>query len=315
MKRALKHCPHHFLDDFGLAECIIVKHRHSGLFQFAALHDQPFRAYFLDFRVVFTLEDRTGQVGGQVYMEDFGQHGELFLVRNRLEARDDRDMDAHITAGFDEIEILLVIEEHLGGNILRSRFDLGLEVHEVGFEVRRFEVLFGVAGYADAEIRFSSIFDVLFEIDALVEADDLFQQIDGIAMAIGLWLEGTFIPGSVAAEDEYVIDSEEMQVDEGVFGLPFGKPAADEMGDCIYLIMVHDCRADAYRARALADFDFLEGAVGFLLEHRLAAVVGDVDKRGLEFHQRVQMIINRADRLPFEWRKDFKRDMGVFGLL
>jgi hypothetical protein len=134
-------------------------------------------------------------------------------------------------------------------------------------------------------------------------------------MTVGLGLEGAFIPGSVAAEDEYVVDSEEMQVDEGVFGLPFGKSAADQVWDCIYLIMVHDCRADAYRARALADFDFLEGTVGLLLEHRLAAVVGDVDKRGLEFHQRVQVIIYRTDRLPFERREDFERDMGFLGLL
>ena len=297
MKRCLKHCLNHFLDDLGLAKRVIVKHRHTGFFQFTALHDQPFGAYFLNFRVIFALEDGAGQIGGQVDVEYFGQHGELFLVRDRLQARDDRDMDTHVTAGFDEVEVFLVIEEHLGGNVLGARFYLGLEVHEVGFEVGCFEVFFGIAGYTDAEVRLSSILDIFFQINALVETDDLFQQIDGVAMSIGFGFEGALVLGSVAAEDEYIVDSQEMQIDEGVFGFAFGKSATDKVGDGVDLIMVHDRRADADRAGPFADFDFLEGAVGLLLEHRLAAVIGDVDKRGLEFHQRIEVIIDRVDGL------------------
>jgi hypothetical protein len=46
-----------------------------------------------------------------------------------------------------------------------------------------------------------------------------------------------------------------------------------------------------------------------------AAVIRDVDERGIELHQRIQMIVNGTDGFSLERRKDLKRNEGVFGLI
>src|SRR5579863_8181001 len=96
--RYLKSCFDHFLDHLWLPKRVIVQYRHAGLLQLAALADQPFGPDVFDFRVVLAFQDSIGQIGRQVHMEDLWQHGQLFLVGDGLETRDDRDVDALFTA-------------------------------------------------------------------------------------------------------------------------------------------------------------------------------------------------------------------------
>jgi hypothetical protein len=264
--------------------------------------DQPFGADLFDIRVSFALEDRIRKIRRQIHVEDLGQHAELLFVGDRLETGDDGDVDVMLPTGFYEVIIFLVVEEHLCGDILRPGVDLGFEVHHIGLEIRRLEMFLGIAGYPDAKIGSAAVLDILFEIDALVEADYLFEQVEGIAMAVGFRLEGAFVLRGVAPQDEDIVDAEEMEVDEGVFRLPFGEAAADEVRDGVDLIMVHDCGADAYGAGTFADFDLFEGAIGLFLEHRFAAVIGDIDECRPELHERVEMFIYRVDGLAFKRR-------------
>jgi hypothetical protein len=44
-------------------------------------------------------------------------------------------------------------------------------------------------------------------------------------------------------------------------------------------------------------------------------MVGDIDERRLEFHQRIEVIVNGADGSSFQGRKYFEGDKGSFCLL
>jgi len=54
----------------------------------------------------------------------------------------------------------------------------------------------------------------------------------------------------------YVVDAEEVQVDQCVFGLAFRKTTADEVWNCVDPIVVHDRSADTDSAGALATSTF-----------------------------------------------------------
>ena len=84
------------------------------------------------------------------------------------------------------------------------------------------------------------------------------------------------------------------------------------MRNGIDLVMVHDGRTDANGTRTFADLHFFKCAVGLFLEHRFAAVIGHIDKRRFEFHQRIQVVIDGIDRLSFQWGKYFKGNQGAF---
>ena len=115
------------------------------------------------------------------------------------------------------------------------------------------------------KLVFAAILYIFFEIDALVEAYHLFEQVDGIAVAVRFGFKGAFIFCGVAAQDQDIIDAEKMKVDECVFGLAFGKAAADQMRNGIDLIMVHNRGADAYRPGRLRTSTFSKVPSDFFL--------------------------------------------------
>jgi hypothetical protein len=79
--------------------------------------------------------------------------------------------------------------------------------------------------------------------------------------------------------------------------------------------VVHDGRADGHGTGSLANLNLFKGAVRLLFEDMFASVIGNIDERGLELHQGIQMVVNRIDGLSFERGKDLKRYEGVFRLI
>src|SRR5690606_1602364 len=112
----------------GLAHGIKVKRRNTVFDEFTRLLDAPLDPYFLRLGVVLALVDGIGQVFGYVDMKYLGQYSGLRLAGNRLDSRNDGLIDPDLAAPRDKIKILLVVEEHLGHDILSSKIDLKLQI-------------------------------------------------------------------------------------------------------------------------------------------------------------------------------------------
>ena len=278
--------------------------------QFAALVEAPFDADDASGLVVAALVYRLGQRFGNVKVEGAGQHGELALRGQRLQAGDNGHRDARVAAALLKLEILLVIKKHLGHDVVGSPVDLVLEKAHVGGVVRGLKVFFGVAGRADAKVGSPSIVLLLVEVGAFVEVGHLANQVAGVGVTIGLGLEMAFGFDGVATQGQHVVDAEEMQVNQRVLGFLFRKAAADEVGHGVHIKPVFNGRADAYRAGPAAHRFFLEQAVGVVAVHVLLTVISYVDKWRFKLHQRLNIREQREDVLAlFRW-ENFKGKQG-----
>ena len=69
----------------------------------------------------------------------------------------------------------------------------------VCFQVRRFEMFFGITGDPNTEIGFAAVLNIFFQVNALVQVYHLFQQIQGIVVSAGFRCKGSFIFRCIAA--------------------------------------------------------------------------------------------------------------------
>ena len=146
-------------------------------------------------------------------------------------------------------------------------------------------MFFGVSRNADAEVGALAIFDIQVEVFAVIHVVDLFDQIEGEFMATGLGFKlGIELP-RITAQGQHVLYVEEVEVDQGILGLLAGEASTQQMRHGVYAIAVHDGGANADGTRPLANGDFFIKTRRILLVDELFAVIGDVDKRGFEFHQ------------------------------
>ena len=80
----------------------------------------------------------------------------------RAKAYDATGVDALFFTEFYKFKIFLVVEEHLGGDVFGACLDLGLQEHDVRFQVRGFKVFFGISCNPYTEICFAAVFYILF---------------------------------------------------------------------------------------------------------------------------------------------------------
>src|SRR5437868_13863627 len=71
---------------------------------------------------------------------------------DRLDARHDRCGDPCLRRAFEQLEIIAVVEEHLGDRPGRPRVELALEIVDLDVPVRRLRMFFGIGGDRDIEI-------------------------------------------------------------------------------------------------------------------------------------------------------------------
>lgn len=275
------------------------------------LHAAPLDSDLLDGVVVFGVEDGFGEVVGEVDVEGAGDIDELLLGGDGLEAGYDGYGDAFFTAGFDKLEIFLVVVKHLCDDVLCACVDLVFEVLEVGLEIGCFEMLLGIACYADAEVGRIAIAEVVLEVDTFVHIADLAHEVDGVLMAALLGCEDGLALHGVATQGEYIVHAEEAEVDEGVFSGVFGESTADEVWNGFYLVLIHNSGADAYGARSLTEDYFFKALVSSFFVNVFRAMISDIDEGWLKLHEWIEYIEDGVYALAFEWGQYFKGNMSL----
>ena len=201
---------------------------------------------------------------------------EVSAAGQHLEPRDDRHRHAGLTARLHVGEVVLVLEEHLGDDVLGAGLHLLQGAADVGLEVGRLEVLLGIAGAPHAELGRRRV-QVLVEVLALVHALDLADQIGRVDVASAPVAERLPVALVVAADGQDVVDAQEAELDEEVLGLLLGEAMAEDVGDRVDLVLVLNQRADTEGARPLALDVPLDSVRGLLVDD-LRRMAGDVDE-------------------------------------
>ena len=238
----------------------------------------------------------------------------LLLLAERLEAWDDRHVDAGgVSLVAEAVEVVVVVEE-LSHDILCAHIDLRLEALDVSLEVRGLGVLLRVAGDAVGEGDVGLLEERAVDRLAVVEVVDLLDEVD--SELVGSLARDERLLVSIATEDEEVGYAEEVEVYEDVFSLLWGEAHADNMGDSRYIVAMPDSGSDSDGAGSLTDEDLAEVAVvasGHI--DRLGVVSRDVDEEGFMLDQLVEVGEDLVEVLALEGREDFDREARLGSIL
>ena len=107
------------------------------------------------------------------------------------------------------------------------------QVFDVGLQVRRFGVFFGITRHADAEIGRGRMLHFARKVFAPVHSRYLRHQFTGVEVSAGMRTESMLAAYIVAPQSQHVVDAQEIHLDQGVFGLVGRKTAADQVRDHI----------------------------------------------------------------------------------
>src|SRR6185312_2863157 len=118
-------------------------------------------------------------------------------------------------------------------------------------------------------------------------------------MPTGRWdKRGIGVP-RVAAQNQYIIDTEELQVDQGILSFFTRKTATNQVRHGIHLVAVHDGSTNRHCSGAFAVRYLLEQAAIVLFIDIIFSMISYVNKRRLKLHQRVYCVVNTLYALPF----------------
>ena len=132
-------------------------------------------------------------------------------------------------------------------------------------------------------------------------------------MSLRVGHEELFVLRLVAAQRQYVVQAEEIEVDQRILDVVFRLPAADQVRHDFHVVFLLDGGRDAYRAGAAAHDVPFDAAVG---AHRLLdafAVERHVDVGRVEADQPVDASEDAAAAVSFERRQQFESKAGAPG--
>ena len=279
---------------------------HPGGDEFPALGDAPFHPHPLHVGIGAALHQCIGQFIGQVHPEGLRQKGDVVAGGDGLEARNDGHGDTRRPALLHESEVLRIVEEHLGDEVLRSRLHLLLQVGDVHVEVEGLGMLLGIAGGPDAEVGGGGFLLLIVQVFALVQCGDLVDEVHGMGVPIALGDEVGLVLHRIATQGQHIVQPQEVDLDQRILGLLAAEATADEVGHGVDVVLRLDGRANADGAGALAQAHLLQQAMAAVLVDDLLAVVGDIDEAGPMFQQGVDAFVDRADVLALEGRQDLE---------
>ena len=173
----------------------------------------------------------------------------------------------------------------------------------------------GIACHAYAEV--TAVVGVGFGIkkDAPVHVAYLPYQGFGMGMAFCVGNEAVGAWHGVAAQGEHVLYAEEIEVDEQVFYVVFCLSATDNVGHHLDAVLLLYASTHACGAWATAHHVLLYQSVGTFHILHLLAVRGNVDKCGLEGHQRVDGIKDAVQSVALQRWQQFEGEACLAALL
>lgn len=158
-----------------------------------------------------------------------------------------------------------------------------------------------------------ALLDLAVDELAAVHGRDLPHEVDGVGVALRMGHETLFVLRLVAAQRQYVVQSEEVHVDQRIFDVVLRQSAADQVGNHLHAVTVLDGRRDADRpGTAPHDMPFDAAVLAFGLLDSLA-VEGDVDIGRVEFHQRLDGGENLLHAVALQRREQFESKAGASG--
>ena len=243
-----------------------------------------------------------------------GQDAQLLGRGQGLQARNDRHINPDGPATRDKIEVALVVEEHLGDDVRCAMVHFLLEPAEVAVGIGGLEVFLWISSHPDAEVGRRGVLDVGVEIDALVEVDNLVDEVNGVGMSICFGLESAFTADGVTAEGEDIADSDKVEVDQGILGFLQGKAATDDVGHGFDLVAVHQGGTDAHGARSLAYRPLAQQARTDFPIDVFLPVVGDIYKRRIERHEGVHGPVDGIDVLSLQRGEKLNAESAPVGI-
>ena len=277
--------------------------RHTVRKKVLALCGGPFLSDPVDcFPVVPEGEDLVCQLARNVDREGFRKELQMPEGRNRLDSRDDRNAYASLAALVHETVVHIVVEEHLGYDVVGSGIDLLLEVVDVGLDVGSLEMLLGIASDSDSEEAFTAV--------PLFEVPDRPDQFVRMGEPSRSRCEPLFAGKAVAPQSEDIRDAHEFEILKLEFDLMGRGSAADDVRDDIDLQLGLYGTADCRFAYATPDKPSGEGPVFLLDIFDLVPVAGNVDVPGIELGERSYVVDELFFGNPCERGYDFQGSVG-----
>ena len=172
VKKDLEHGFDDLADIVSLGHRIVMDGGSTMSEEFAALLDGPLDANLIGGIGGLCLTELTDQCLRNVNMERTGQQVNLTLAGDRFQAGNDRDSDACLAQPVDKAEITVVVEEHLGNNIVGTGLYFLLQIQDVGIEIGGLVVFLSIGGHTDTEVGVQTILHRGVEVTTLIEAMD-----------------------------------------------------------------------------------------------------------------------------------------------
>ena len=167
-------------------------------------------------------------------------------------------------------------------------------------------MLLGVARHPNAKIAGVGVFNLVVEVGTAIEVFDLANKVYRVAVPLGVRNKTAFAAQGIAAEQEGIIDSQIVQINEGVLGFFARKSAAYYVRNRVNAELVLNGGADSDRTRTLARMHLLKQAGFVLFKDEFLAVGCNVDEFGPKLHQAFDGAKKRIDGVALEWGQDLK---------
>ena len=180
----LEYCPDDLTDVVGLGHSIIMYSGEAVIEEVAALPDGPVYACLIGMFGSFRLLQKADERLRNVNVKASRKQVNLLLRRDGLQAGDDGNGDASLSAEVNKAEELLVVEEHLRDDIVGPCLHLLLEALDVAFQVGCLEVFLGISSHTDAEVGGKSLFDRRVEICATIQVANHRDEFRAVAEAV-----------------------------------------------------------------------------------------------------------------------------------
>ena len=267
---------------------------HPGLDQFTALLHAPFHTQLRHLLVRLQLASLVSQGGRDVHMERLRDDTDLIHLRQRFDAWDDRDGDAHLSGHLHKLEVLPVVEEQLCHRILRTQILLLFQHLQVKLQVRCLVVLLRIASHTILE-RLTWHLDVS-SVEELprIEPVDLFNQLRSMTVSTLLRHKTLLIRRLVTPQNQDVLDAQELQVEQHILRVLTREPRTQHMRHHLQPIVLHDGTRHSNRARTAPQTVLYIRSVRLFHIDIFTAMRRDID----QFRLKLPQDVHRPEQVP-----------------